>query len=140
MTRRRILRAGTVGGPGPEGDTGPRGRAEGAAAGQVSDTGGRAPLQRRSAMNKSDAAAPGRAHESAPHGDAPGAKERVTVNLTGRGAGALSELVRRTGDSKTDVINRALSVYELIERITDEGGAVFVREKGSAELERVRFL
>ncbi|TDD76731.1 hypothetical protein E1298_30280 [Actinomadura rubrisoli] len=64
----------------------------------------------------------------------------MTVNLTGRGAGALGELVRRTGDSKTDVINRALIVYELIERITDEGGAVFVREPDSAELERVRFL
>ncbi|MFD0685389.1 hypothetical protein [Actinomadura fibrosa] len=91
-------------------------------------------------MAKSDATLPGRAHENAAHGDPPGAKERVTVNLTGRGAAALSDLVRRTGDSKTDVINRALSVYELVERITDEGGAVFVREHGSAELERVRFL
>ncbi|WP_207944922.1 hypothetical protein [Actinomadura rubrisoli] len=91
-------------------------------------------------MNKGDAALTGHAHESAPPGDSTGTKERVTVNLTGRGAGALGELVRRTGDSKTDVINRALIVYELIERITDEGGAVFVREPDSAELERVRFL
>lgn len=91
-------------------------------------------------MGKGEATLDGRAHEGAAHGDSPGAKERVTVNLTGRGAGALSELVRRTGDSKTDVINRALSVYELIERISGEGGAVFVREHGATELERVRFL
>ena len=91
-------------------------------------------------MGKGEAALDGQTHESVPPTEAPGAKERVTVNLTGRGATALSEVVRRTGDSKTDVINRALSVYELIERITREGGAVFIREHGSAELERVRFL
>jgi hypothetical protein len=91
-------------------------------------------------MNERDAPPTDRSHEGAAPGEAPGARERVTVNLTGRGANALADLVRRTGDSKTDVINRALGVYQLIERITGEGGAVFVREHGSDDLERLRFL
>lgn len=59
--------------------------------------------------------------------------ERVTVNLTARASKALEELVELTGDSKTDSINRALSVYAYIERITRNGGAVLVREGINAE-------
>jgi hypothetical protein len=72
--------------------------------------------------------------------DAPAAKERITVNLTGRGAGALADLVKRTGHSKTDVINRALTLYDFFETVMDEGGAVFVRRSDSDEPERVHFL
>ncbi|WP_395109378.1 hypothetical protein [Actinomadura sp. SCN-SB] len=74
------------------------------------------------------------------HGDPPAAKERITVNLTARGASALADLVKRTGDSKTDVINRALALYGFFESVMDEGGAVFVRRAESDEPERVHFL
>ncbi|MEU3558531.1 hypothetical protein [Kitasatospora sp. NPDC006786] len=57
----------------------------------------------------------------------------MTVNLTARASKALEELVELTGDSKTDSINRALSVYAYIERITRNGGAVLVREGINAE-------
>lgn len=90
-------------------------------------------------MSKADAAVTGRSHDGAAYGDAPGTKERVTVNLTGKGAAALAAL-GRTGDSKTDIINRALSIYEYFERIIREGGAVYVSERGSEEKIRVQFL
>jgi hypothetical protein len=66
--------------------------------------------------------------------------ERVTVNLTARASEALRESVELTGDTKTDTINRALLVYAFLQRVMREGGAVYTRGSGAAELERVRFL
>ncbi|MCP2343984.1 hypothetical protein HD595_000106 [Nonomuraea roseoviolacea subsp. carminata] len=43
------------------------------------------------------------------------------------------------GESKTDAINRALQMYNLIEQILQSGGKVYVQEPGQTELERVRF-
>ncbi|MFD7068265.1 hypothetical protein ACFV97_13660 [Streptomyces sp. NPDC059913] len=54
--------------------------------------------------------------------------ERVTVNLTGRASKALERAVELTGDSKTDSINRALSVYAYIEQVLSEGGSIMVSE------------
>lgn len=65
---------------------------------------------------------------------------RTTVNLTAAATGALDEAVSLTGDSQTDIINRALQVYTYMERVTRAGGAVYVREVEGSELERVRFL
>lgn len=59
--------------------------------------------------------------------------ERVTVNLTLRASRALEETVELTGDSKTDSINRALSVYAYIEKIIADGGAILVQDKDDAE-------
>lgn len=39
---------------------------------------------------------------------------RITVNLTPRSALALDGVVERTGDSRTDVVNRSLLVYDLL--------------------------
>lgn len=39
---------------------------------------------------------------------------RITVNLTPRAALALDGVVERTGDSRTDVVNRSLLVYDLL--------------------------
>ncbi|MFB4313369.1 hypothetical protein [Actinomadura sp. 21ATH] len=91
-------------------------------------------------MSKGESSLVGRARNGARQSEAPSAKERITVNLTGKGAAALADLVSRTDDSKTDVINRALILYDYFEKIMDEGGAVFVREAGATETERVRFL
>ncbi|MFI0357722.1 hypothetical protein [Actinomadura sp. 9N407] len=91
-------------------------------------------------MSKGESPLVDRSQDGARHGDGPAARERITVNLTGKGAASLAELVRLTGDSKTDVINRALSLYDYFESITDGGGAVFVREGDAEEMVRVRFL
>jgi hypothetical protein len=66
--------------------------------------------------------------------------ERVTVNLTARAAEALRESAEITGDTKTDTINRALLIYAFLHKTMRDGGAVYTRDAGSGELERVRFL
>ncbi|MEV4253912.1 hypothetical protein AB0J52_12185 [Spirillospora sp. NPDC049652] len=91
-------------------------------------------------MNKSEAPSADQSRDQSAHGEGPGARERVTVNLTAKGAAALTELMRLTGDTKTDVINRALGVYAYLESVTQEGGKVYVREQDGSDLERVRFL
>lgn len=66
--------------------------------------------------------------------------ERVTVNLTSRSVAALEALVALSGDTKTDAINKALQIYAYLQQHMDGGGKVYVREPGSDELERLRFL
>jgi hypothetical protein len=66
------------------------------------------------------------------------APEKVTVNLTGRAAKALEEAVAATGNSKTEVVNKALQIFAFILANLDEGAAVYVREPGSKEAERIR--
>jgi hypothetical protein len=67
-----------------------------------------------------------------------GPLERVTVNLTPRSSRALDHTVAMTGESKTDTINRAVQVYELVEEIMKAGGALYIRPHAEAELERLR--
>ncbi|MFC5180152.1 ribbon-helix-helix domain-containing protein [Actinomadura harenae] len=87
-------------------------------------------------MNKSEAPSA----DQGPHSEGPGARERVTVNLTAKGAAALTDLMRLTDDTKTDVINRALGVYAYLENVIQQGGKVYVREEDTSDLECVRFL
>ena len=69
-----------------------------------------------------------------------GSYERVTVNLTEKTSHALAETIRTSGHSKTDSINKALQVYALLQHAQAMGGAVYLREKDGAELERLRLL
>jgi hypothetical protein len=63
-----------------------------------------------------------------------GPLERITVNLIARASRALQRVVDRTGDSKTDAINRAIQVYAYLEEVEANGGEITVREtKGSPE-------
>ena len=78
------------------------------------------------------AKAPGRG------GGGGGSLERVTVNLTARASRALELATELTGDTKTDTINRALQIYAYIEQVASHGGAIYVREQASSELERVK--
>ena len=66
--------------------------------------------------------------------------ERVTVNLTQKSADALREAVELTGDSKTDVINRALQVYAFIQRKTQGEGALFISPGDGSPMERIHIL
>lgn len=66
--------------------------------------------------------------------------ERVTVNLTPRSVASLDRLVEITGDSKTDSINKSLQIYAYIQQLLQSGGALYVREPDSEELERLRIL
>ena len=79
-------------------------------------------------------------HEGPATGRGGGSHERVTVNLTRKTSDALADAVRLTGDSKTDTINKALQVSQLLQEVQAAGGAVYLREKLDAELERLRVL
>src|SRR4051794_21986450 len=76
-----------------------------------------------------------------PDGEAPESRpssQRVTVNLSGLTVLALSLVTGITGDTKTDVINKSLQFYADIKKIIDKGGAVYIREPGETEVERVK--
>jgi hypothetical protein len=62
----------------------------------------------------------------------------VTVNLTARSSQALDEVVRRTGDTKTDSLNRAIQIYAYIEQVLQAGGSIHVRETADSEPERLK--
>lgn len=67
-----------------------------------------------------------------------GSLERVTVNLTARASRALQQASSLTGDTKTDSINRAIQIYAFLEEVLSNGGAIYVKESDSAEMERVK--
>lgn len=69
-----------------------------------------------------------------------GSLQRVTVNLTPRSWQALEMAVKRTEDSQTDTINRAIQIYSYLVDITETGGTLYVRDAGSDELERLRII
>ena len=58
--------------------------------------------------------------------------ERVTFNLTPKGSKSLQETHDLLGFNKTDVINRALTVYAYIELVRHNGGDILVRETPGA--------
>ena len=65
--------------------------------------------------------------------------ERITVSLAMRTATALEAVAATTGDNKTDSINKAICFYAELRQLVEAGGAVYVKEPGSNEAERVRF-
>ena len=65
---------------------------------------------------------------------------RVTVNLTPKSADSLEAISVSTGLSKTDVINRALQVYQVVEELLDRGNGSMLIKHANGELERVYIL
>ena len=45
---------------------------------------------------------------------------------------------REGGETKTDAINKALQVYAFIQQQLDSGGALYVKDAGSDQAERLR--
>jgi hypothetical protein len=74
-----------------------------------------------------------------PAGDG-GGLVRITVNLTPKAFGALTRSCEATGDSKTDTINRALLVYDLVRGLADEGGGSITMVNPQGERERLHLL
>jgi hypothetical protein len=69
--------------------------------------------------------------------DPAGGLVRVTVNLTPKSAEALDTVSRSSHLSKTDVINRALQVYQVVEELIDRGRGSILVKHPSGELERI---
>jgi len=83
-----------------------------------------------------------------PAGGEPGSPEgtggnglvRVTVNLTPRSHRDLQTLAAETGLGKTDVINRSLQVYALVEKLLDQGGGALTVTNSDGTQERIYIL
>lgn len=77
---------------------------------------------------------------SADGGGGGGSVTRVTVNLIPRASDALQRLAELTGDSKTDIINRALHLYRYVEETTSNGGEIYIREPKDSEPRLLKML
>lgn len=66
--------------------------------------------------------------------------ERITVALLPKVAADLQQLQERTGLSKTDIINRAITLYEFISAQQDAGREVLIRDKKTGETRAILFL
>jgi len=64
---------------------------------------------------------------------------RVTVNLSKRSADALDEASRITDNTKTEVINKSIQLWALVQTAQLQGGGIWVKESKEAELALVRF-
>lgn len=69
-----------------------------------------------------------------------GSLTRVTANFTPRAMTALERVTVRTGDSKTDALNRAVMIYEtFLELMERSGGTLRVHYPDGTE-ETLRFI
>lgn len=61
---------------------------------------------------------------------------RITVNLTPRAVDALDSACSKTKDTKTDSINRALVVYDVVLELIERGGGrlTFQTKDGRTEI------
>ncbi|MEO3807867.1 hypothetical protein ABGB17_02565 [Sphaerisporangium sp. B11E5] len=66
--------------------------------------------------------------------------ERITVGLVPRVAEQLQKLQESTGLSKTDLVNRAISVYEFLETEAAQGNDVMVRKHDTGETLIIKIL
>lgn len=69
-----------------------------------------------------------------------GLTERITVALIPKAAEELRQLQDRTGLSKTDVVNRAITLYEFIDEQMHAHRDVIIRDRKTGETQIVRFL
>ncbi|MER7209839.1 hypothetical protein ABT340_22500 [Streptosporangium sp. NPDC000239] len=66
--------------------------------------------------------------------------ERITVGLVPRVSEQLQRLQERTGFSKTDLVNRAITLYEYVEAEASKGNDLLIRQKDNGELFIVKIL
>src|SRR6516162_1462410 len=70
----------------------------------------------------------------------PPAVERITVALIPKAGDDLQRLQDRTGLSKTDIANRAITLYEFIDGQLRTGRDVLIRDNDTGETQTVRLL
>jgi hypothetical protein len=66
--------------------------------------------------------------------------DRITVALIPKVADDLQQLQARTNLSKTDLANRAITLYEFIDAQMREGRDVLIRDNETGEIQLVRLL
>jgi hypothetical protein len=85
---------------------------------------------------------PARAGNAIAGGDVarPTLAERITVALIPQAAEDLQHLQDRTGLSKTDIVNRAISLYEFINTQLGEGRDLLIRDNETKETQVIRLM
>jgi hypothetical protein len=68
------------------------------------------------------------------------AVDRITVALVPKAGDDLQRLQDRTGLSKTDLVNRAISLYEFIESQVQAGNDLLVRSKDKDSKEQIQII
>lgn len=66
--------------------------------------------------------------------------DRITVALIPQAAEDLQHLQDRTGLSKTDLVNRAVSLYEFINTQLKEGRDLLIRDNEAEETQVIRLM
>lgn len=66
--------------------------------------------------------------------------DRITVTLTTKAQAQLADIVIATGQSKTDLVNRAISLLSFVEKETEAGSEVWLRHPSTGVRERVHLL
>lgn len=66
--------------------------------------------------------------------------DRISVSLVPKASEELEALQARTGLSKTDIVNRAISLYALIAEEESRGQEILLRDQSTGEKQRLRFL
>ena len=66
--------------------------------------------------------------------------ERITVALVAKVSAELRRLMERTGLSKTDAVNRAISAYEYLEGEMAKGSELVLRQPGADVEQVIKFL
>jgi len=72
--------------------------------------------------------------------DRPRLADRITVALIPKVGEELQRLQERTGLSKTDLANRAITLYEFIDAQLDGGRDVLIRDNQTGETQSIRLL
>ena len=66
--------------------------------------------------------------------------ERLTVNLTQKASAALLATAEREELNRTDVVNRALQLYEYVSKLRDNGGELLARETPGGDVMLMRLI
>jgi len=70
----------------------------------------------------------------------PPVAERVTVALIPKAAADLQRLQDRTSLSKTDLVNRAITLYEFVDAQLSAGREVLIKDNETGEIKGFMFL
>lgn len=71
---------------------------------------------------------------------APPVNERITVALIPSAVNGLQQLQDRTSLSKTDIVNRAISLYEFIDSQMKAGRDIILQDSQTGETQRIILL
>jgi predicted transcriptional regulator len=66
--------------------------------------------------------------------------DRITVSLIPRARRELQQLHDKTSLSKTDIVNRAIALYEFIEAQLSAGRAILIRDRETGEVQRITLI